>query len=167
MEDWDQFVCGVQFAYNSSVHASTGFTPFSLVTGRAPSFPEDGWLRAAHKPQSRPEYLQNLHRVIARTHVECSEALFKSWSDLKRRFDAKRRDISLPVDFTVLVRLSDYERSDPAVVRRVLSCGKVYEILRTGKSRISMSLDFCPCPRRFGPAAFSRTLQGKQRCLVR
>ena len=65
VEDWDQYVCGVQFAYNSSIHAATGFTPFSLVTGRSPSFPEEGWLRAAQKTQSRPEYLQSLHKIIA------------------------------------------------------------------------------------------------------
>jgi hypothetical protein len=40
--DWDSFVAGVQFAYNSSVHASTGFAPFVLTTGRIPSFPEEG-----------------------------------------------------------------------------------------------------------------------------
>ena len=142
VEDWDEYVCGIQFAYNSSIHAATGFTPFALVTGRSPSFPEEGWLRAAHKLQSRSDYLRSLHRIIAKTHAECSDALFKSWSDLKRRFDARRRDISLPIDSTVLVRLTDYERakfscrklaprwSEPAVVLRVLGSGKVYEIRR-------------------------------------
>ena len=143
VEDWDRYVCGFQFAYNSSIHAATGLTPFSLVTGRAPSFPEEGWLRASQKSQSRPEYLQP-HKIVARTHVECADALHKSWSDLKRRFDARRREISLPIDSTVLVRLTDYERakfscrklaprwSDPAVVLRALSSGKVYEIRRAG-----------------------------------
>ena len=90
-----------------------------------------------------PRVVQNIY-TIARTHVECADALYKSWSDLKRRYDARRRDIALPIDSTVLVRLTDYERakfscrklaprwSDPAVVLRALSCGKVYEIRRAG-----------------------------------
>ena len=142
ISDWDVFVPGVQFAYNSSVNAATGTTPFSLVTGRVPSFPEEGWLRAAHSPKSHSGFLRDLYATVARVHEEAATALNKSWEDLKRRYDAKRRHIALPIGSTVLVRLSDYERgqhecrklaprwSDPAEVVHVLSNGKTYGVQR-------------------------------------
>ena len=145
VRDWDSFVCGVQFAYNSSVHASTGATPFSLTTGRVPSFPEEGWMRRAapHETQSQSEFVRDLYSTIAKAHEDARIALHRSWSDLKRRYDAKRREITLPIGSTVLIRLSDYERSkfpcrklaprwsDPAEVIGILSNGKTYKLRRT------------------------------------
>jgi len=137
--DWDSYVAGVQFAYNSSVHASTGFAPFVLTTGRIPSFPEERWLRSRQK-STTPEYLRNLCATITRVHQEASAALEKSYADLKKRYDAKRRDIQLQVGTTVLVRLSDYERnqfecrklaprwSEPAEVIACLSNHKTYRV---------------------------------------
>ena len=137
--DWDTFVSGVQFAYNSSAHASTGFPPFVLVTGRVPSFPEEGWLSPRQKTTT-PQYLRDLYATIARVHQEASAALEKSYADLKRRYDAKRRDVQLEVGTSVLVRLSDYERSkfdchklaprwsEPAEVIACLSNHKTYRV---------------------------------------
>ena len=40
-ENWDLKVGSVVFVYNTSVHGSTGFSPYELMMGRAPSFPVD------------------------------------------------------------------------------------------------------------------------------
>ena len=138
-QDWDTFVPGVQFAYNSSAHASTGFPPFVLVTGRIPTFPEEGWLSTRQK-STTPQYLRDLYATIARVHQEAGTALEKSYADLKRLYDVKRRDLQLPVGTSVLIRLSDYERnkfdcrklaprwSEPAEVIACLSNHKTYRV---------------------------------------
>ena len=38
-KDWDKYIAAIEFAYNDSVHATTGYTPFQLSIGRDPSLP--------------------------------------------------------------------------------------------------------------------------------
>lgn len=40
-EKWAELLDGLLFAYRTSVHASTGYTPFFLVHGRQPRLPID------------------------------------------------------------------------------------------------------------------------------
>ena len=150
-QDWDTLVPGVQFAYNSSAHASTGFPPFVLVTGRIPTFPEEGWLSTRQK-STTPQYLRDLYATIARVHQEAGIALEKSYADLKRRYDAKRRDVQLPVGTSVLIRLSDYERnkfdcrklaprwSEPAEVIACLSNHKTYRVRQHDGQEVTVNV---------------------------
>jgi hypothetical protein len=38
-DDWEQHLTAVEFAYNNSVQASTGYTPFYLMYGQNPETP--------------------------------------------------------------------------------------------------------------------------------
>jgi transposase InsO family protein len=40
-DDWDDKLAALQFAYNTSVHATTNCSPFELVYGRIPKLPID------------------------------------------------------------------------------------------------------------------------------
>ena len=48
--DWDEWVKFVTFAYNTSEHSATGYTPFELVFGHSPSLP------SALKSDPSPQY---------------------------------------------------------------------------------------------------------------
>uniref|UniRef100_A0A3Q0R2N1 Integrase catalytic domain-containing protein n=1 Tax=Amphilophus citrinellus TaxID=61819 RepID=A0A3Q0R2N1_AMPCI len=45
--EWDMYLPQVELAYNSSVHSSTGFSPFFLVPGREPNLPLDVMLNCS------------------------------------------------------------------------------------------------------------------------
>lgn len=53
--NWDRFLRLAAFAYNTSVHSSTGDSPFFLIYGRDPQLPLDGDLSV-----SNPSYLDEL-----------------------------------------------------------------------------------------------------------
>ena len=40
-DNWDELLDGLAFAYNTSVHATTKYTPFELMFGRMPKIPAD------------------------------------------------------------------------------------------------------------------------------
>jgi hypothetical protein len=41
LADWDKHLEFVTFAYNTALHAATGFSPFFLMYGREPNVPLD------------------------------------------------------------------------------------------------------------------------------
>ena len=46
-DDWEDYLIYLQFAYNNSVHAQTGFTPFQLTLGQHPRSPLDALISAS------------------------------------------------------------------------------------------------------------------------
>ena len=62
MNNWDEFLPFVQFTYNTSVNATTKFTPFEMMYGRKPRLPLDLLLPEVKVDlQLDPEnYAQNL-----------------------------------------------------------------------------------------------------------
>ena len=148
--DWHKFVPGVAFAYNTSVHASTGASPFFLNTGRVPSFPEEGWIKDWAKSDEDLDYTPSLYKAYVQELVEtiqhaqghARQAMEAAWMRQSRQFKPDSKKIA--VGDQVLVRLTDAERaqfpirklaprwSEPSVVREVLTNGKTFRIERNG-----------------------------------
>ena len=95
--DWDDHLPYVLMAYRSSVHASTGCTPFAMVHGREQNLPVDIMYPTATEvnsvPQCGPEYVEWVRRAMATSHDFARAHLDKSARRQKRGYDAhaKRR----------------------------------------------------------------------------
>ena len=144
-KDWYKFLSGVAFGYNTTVHASTGVSPFFLNTGRVPSFPEEGWCRQWFSRESETlsekdyeDYLKSLSETIDHAQAHARNNLEVSWTQMARRYKVDTSPIE--VGDRVLIRLTDAERSrfpirklaprwsDPYPVVAVLTNGKTFQV---------------------------------------
>ena len=75
--DWDMYLDTVLAAYRTSVHNSTGFSPFQLIYGRQPRLPVDVALgsNSSHDPHllDYTEYLNSIQRRLLHLSEEVEE----------------------------------------------------------------------------------------------
>ena len=89
-DDWALWISVGEFAYNDSVHATTGVTPFQACTGTSPrsaKWPNEGQIGGenpiAHQTAARILELQR----------ECKAKILKAQEYQKQYADKKRRPI--------------------------------------------------------------------------
>jgi hypothetical protein len=85
--DWDAYVAYATFCYNTSVHRSTGYTPYFLMHGREARWNMDVLLDSQVNARTHNEHaadlsdrLEEAHR-ITREHLGTSAAYSKGWYD--------------------------------------------------------------------------------------
>lgn len=99
-DDWDQHLVAAEFAYNNSVNASTGFTPFFLNYGQHPHTPLSlsvPPLQPVSKPVSR--FLAEIRENLSKAR----SAILKAQEVQAKYANEKRRDVSFKPGDQVLV----------------------------------------------------------------
>lgn len=90
--DWDDHLPYVMSAYRSTVHSSTGCTPFAMVFGREQNLPVDLMYptaaETAPETQCGPQYVEWVRRAIASSHQFARSHLDKAAIRQKRGYDA-------------------------------------------------------------------------------
>ena len=92
--DWTDFVPKVVLAYNTSVHESTGFTPYRLMFGREAILPLDAVLKLETSPpqgggQSYPDYVVQQKKQLEETERLARENLKRAQKTQKAYYDTK------------------------------------------------------------------------------
>ena len=91
--DWDQHLISAEFAYNNSVQASTGHTPFYLTYGQHPRMPMTFVAEDATKVPAVLDLLQDLSTGLNVTRLNIQKAQVRQ----SRVANARRR----PHDFVI------------------------------------------------------------------
>jgi hypothetical protein len=65
--NWDELLAPLEYAYNTSVHSTTGLSPYFMMFGRKPKFPEDLIYNRPEIdfPVSNESYVQQLKSNLA------------------------------------------------------------------------------------------------------
>ena len=118
-------------AYNSTVHSSTGFSPYWLLMGRKPRLAVDlnmGTNLSEHGPSSSYKYVQDLEKRLQWSHKLAQKHMEKQAAKAKKYYDRR-------------VRCSKLEPGDLVLVKRFGFKGKhkiqdrwehhVYEVLES------------------------------------
>ena len=89
-DKWVEALPLLEFAYNNSVHAATGVSPFRADTGRSPIVPASLLVPAQHSSPSPNKYahelqeqLREIHQIV-REHGERADRTTKEQADAKR-----------------------------------------------------------------------------------
>ena len=88
---WEEKLKKVCFAYNTSIHSTTGYTPFFLMFGRQARFPVD-LLFDTPVPESEvklPEYVNKLQQSLTSAYTRVREIMGVKQERQKEQYDAK------------------------------------------------------------------------------
>ena len=73
---WDQMIPYLSFVFNTTVHKTTGQTPFSLVFGQECKYPVDLLLpKAPHHEIAKYEFTRWLNEQLREAHMKARETL--------------------------------------------------------------------------------------------
>ena len=109
--DWKSVLPKLSFAYNSTVHASTGFTPFFMMFGRESRLPidevfeevqmeQEGRLRC----QSHQQFVDEWKKSMQEVFKVAKEKNVKSQAYNKGKYDGKVREVGIEEGDRVLVK---------------------------------------------------------------
>jgi hypothetical protein len=145
MADWDHYIPGVQFAYNTTVHSVTGITPFFLNHMREPRFPhmEDysAALEGKRKTQAPTQYARKLRNIITNVRTKAKNAIARAWLVSAKAYNKNRTAVRIKLGDHVLIRMTPALRNEadvhgklplrwskPMLVTETRSSGKAFEV---------------------------------------
>lgn len=92
-DDWDHYLPYVTFAYNSSVHATTGYSPFLIIYMREAVLPMDVALGIRNQgPLPRFLYVKRMLRKMIEVNGYVRQSLELSAQKSTLRYDLTRRE---------------------------------------------------------------------------
>jgi hypothetical protein len=102
--DWDLFLPSVVYAYNTSIHSTTKFTPYELAFARSPKSPFDSVSPTINLPplHSFYPYLKRTRHFLT---TKARENILHNQSRSQNRYNQNRRDISYHIGELVYVQI--------------------------------------------------------------
>ena len=107
-KDWDQWSPVLLLEYRSSVHASTGQTPYQMMFGHSPRLPLD--ILYGHGPQGSDEYspdqyVQRIQENLRKCHSQAQQAMLVAAKQQKHTYDVRQNLIEYKTDDQVWAKI--------------------------------------------------------------
>ena len=137
-DDWDNLAPFATFTYNTSVHASTNFTPFELVYGRLARFPTR--IPAAEQLRTYNLYLQDLITRLDEMKIQAADTQIRAKERSKVRYDQKVKPLKGTVGSYAWVKVEprtskfDSFYKKPLKIKAILGRNNVLLELPNGKT---------------------------------
>jgi hypothetical protein len=117
-DDWDDRLVAIEYAYNNSKHASTGFSPFYLNTGQHPKHP------TAPSPPSQQrsdnpvatQFIEQLNKDLIRAKENIQKAIDKQ----KKYADQHRQPVTFSVGDQVMLSTQNLPKPLPGLAHKLL-----------------------------------------------
>ena len=87
---WRNHLGAMQYAYNTTIHSTTGFSPFYLMFGRKPRLVGDVVLNLYPEKNYRSEYIREVRSALMDSYRKCKEAIMRNNSRYKSYYDKDR-----------------------------------------------------------------------------
>ncbi len=103
-DDWDNYLQSIVYAYNTGVHATTGFVPYELAFGRKQKTPFDPTSKnfTLTQPDRFYTHLQKTRRIILK---QAQENICHKQHLTKQRYDKHRKDPSYAIGDLVFLKV--------------------------------------------------------------
>ena len=111
--DWKKYINSLVYAYNCTIHESTGVSPYELMFGRKPKLPIDAMFDDARDQdegsKATKEYINDLKDRINRTRAIVDKHVTKAKAKQKLNYDRKTRGAKIDIGDKVLVKILAHE----------------------------------------------------------
>lgn len=87
--EWDEHIKPAMFAYNTSVHEGTNYTPYSLIFGHLPRTPSSSVIPEDATEQPYQDYLTNLFKILKNSQGLAKQNLIQSKEKSKVYYDKR------------------------------------------------------------------------------
>jgi hypothetical protein len=103
-DDWDDYLQSVVYAYNTGIHATTGFAPYELAFGRKQKSPFDPTAPTITIPATG-DFYNRLTRTRKILINHSRDNIRRQQQRAKHRYDQHRKDTSYSIGDCVFVKI--------------------------------------------------------------
>ncbi|XP_062567508.1 uncharacterized protein LOC134229739 [Saccostrea cucullata] len=109
--NWKKYISPLVQAYNSTIHDSTGYSPYFLMFGRDPILPIDliFGIDRNQPSKSTSSYIQKLQKNLQNAYQQAQTALKNSQGRQKLYYDTKVRGSTLKEGDRVLIKVVKFD----------------------------------------------------------